>query len=215
MKSMLHEAATVAKAIEKAWTESGKPSEFTIKIHEMGEKNFLGFNKRPAIVSIIYDPRSQIAPSGDKKVIQPQQRQERYQQQGQRERGDQRRKQQQPADKRQPMVTRPVQEILPPPVEAWTQELVTDIEQGLKEIMAIMDIRIPYATRVDRRALYIIFERGIFPTVDEDRQLFAGLSHLLVQFLKKKHKKKLRGYHLVLSAKDYAAPSGSNTSSSY
>ena len=42
MKSMLHEASTVAKAIEKAWTESGKPLEFTIKIHEVGEKNFFG-----------------------------------------------------------------------------------------------------------------------------------------------------------------------------
>ncbi|MFA5306495.1 MAG: Jag N-terminal domain-containing protein [Candidatus Babeliales bacterium] len=214
MKSMLHEAATVAKAIEKAWADSGKPSEFTIKIHEMGEKNFLGFNKRPAIVSIIYDPRSQVASFGDKKVVQPQQRQERYQQQGPRERGDQRRKPQ-PVEKRQPMVTRSVQEILPPQVEAWTSELVTDIEQWLKEIMGIMDIRVAYATRVDRRALYVIFERGIFPTVDEDRQLFAGLSHLLVQFLKKKHKKKLRGYHLVLSAKDYAAPSGSTTPSSH
>ncbi len=215
MKSMLHEAATVAKAIEKAWTDSGKPSEFTIKIHEIGEKNFLGFNKRPAIVSIIYDPRSsQVTPSGEKKVIQPPQRQERYQQQGPRERVDQRRKQQ-TFEKRQPVVTRPVQEILPPQVEAWTSDLVTDIEQWLKEITGLLDIHVAYTSNVDRRALFIMFERGIFPTVDEDRQLFASLSHLLVQFLKKKHKKKLRGYHLVLSAKDYAAPSGTTPPSSH
>jgi predicted RNA-binding protein Jag len=203
MKSMLHEAATVAKAIEKAWTDSGKPSEFTIKIHEMGEKNFLGFNKRPAIVSIIYDPRSQVTPSGEKRVVQPPMRQERPQQ-GMRERSDQRRR---PLyEKRPQMVTRPLQEAINPQAEAWTSDLVTDVEQWFKEIIGLLEIHMPYTTRVDRRALYFIFERGIFSSPDEDRQLFAGLSHLLVQFLKKKHKKKLRGYHLVISTKDYAAP---------
>ena len=55
MKSMLHEASSIISAIEKAWTESGKPSEFTIKILEEGEKGFLGFAKRPAIVSITFN----------------------------------------------------------------------------------------------------------------------------------------------------------------
>jgi hypothetical protein len=215
MKSMLHEAATVAKAIEKAWTDSGKPSEFTIKIHEMGEKNFLGFNKRPAIISIIYDPRCQAIPTpSEKKVTQPLPRQERpSQQQGMRERVDQRRRQQ-VYEKRPPVVTRPVQESIVPPVEAWTPELVSDVEQWFKEAVGLLEIQTSYTTRIDRRALYFIFERGIFSSPDEDRQLFASLSHLLVQFLKKKHKKKLRGYHLVISAKDYAAP-GAPQSASY
>ena len=55
MKSMLHEASSIINAIEKAWTESGKPSEFTIKILEEGQKGFLGFTKRPAIVSITFN----------------------------------------------------------------------------------------------------------------------------------------------------------------
>src|SRR5258708_34816791 len=67
MKSMLHEASSVIKAIEKAWIESGKPLEFTINIHEVGEKNFFGFTKRPAIVSITYDPRKQPNKNFDKK----------------------------------------------------------------------------------------------------------------------------------------------------
>src|SRR5258708_17435903 len=67
MKSMLHEASSVIKAIEKAWIESGKPLEFTINIHEVEEKNFFGFTKRPAIVSITYDPRKQPNKNFDKK----------------------------------------------------------------------------------------------------------------------------------------------------
>src|SRR5262249_23155390 len=67
MKSMLHEASSVIKAIEKAWIDSGKPLEFTINIHEMGEKNFLGFTKRPAIVSVTYDPKKQSSKIIEKK----------------------------------------------------------------------------------------------------------------------------------------------------
>jgi predicted RNA-binding protein Jag len=203
MKSMLHEAATVAKAVEKAWTDSGRPSEFTIKIHEMGERNFLGFNKRPAIVSIIYDPRSQATPSGEKRAVQPPLRPDRQQSQGMRERPEQRRRQ--VYEKRSPLVTRPLQE---PQADVWVPELTTDVEQWFKEIVGLLEIQIPYTTKIDRRAFYLLFDRGVFSSPDEDRQFFAGLSHLLVQFLKKKHKKKLRGYHLVISAKDYAAAPG-------
>lgn len=56
---MLHEASTIFKAIEEAWNESGKPTEFTINILEAGEKGFLWFNNRPAIVSISYDQKNQ------------------------------------------------------------------------------------------------------------------------------------------------------------
>src|SRR6202050_469390 len=59
MKSMLYEASSVVKAIEKAWAESGNPGEFTVKVLEREEKNFFGFSKKPAVISIAYDPRKQ------------------------------------------------------------------------------------------------------------------------------------------------------------
>lgn len=54
---MLHEAQSIQKAIEQAWTAAGNPSEFTIKVLDAGEKGLLWFVKRPAIVSISYDPK--------------------------------------------------------------------------------------------------------------------------------------------------------------
>src|SRR3989304_9153035 len=68
MKSILHEGASIVKAIEKAWKESGKPSEFTVNVLEVGEKNFLGLTKRPAVVSISYDPRK-VARGPEKKEL--------------------------------------------------------------------------------------------------------------------------------------------------
>lgn len=57
MKSVLHEASSILKAIEKAWEASGKPSEFSVKVLEEGETKFLFFTSKPAIVSISFDQR--------------------------------------------------------------------------------------------------------------------------------------------------------------
>lgn len=57
MKSVLHEASSILKAIEKAWEASGKPTEFSVKILEQGEKKFWFFTSRPSIVSISFDPK--------------------------------------------------------------------------------------------------------------------------------------------------------------
>src|SRR3990172_11151897 len=59
MKSMLHEASSIMKAIEKAWNESGQPTEFTVKVLEEGEKGFLWFSKNPAVISLSFDPKKQ------------------------------------------------------------------------------------------------------------------------------------------------------------
>lgn len=55
MKSLVEEASSIAKAIEKAWERAGKPSSFSVKIYETGEKNFLGFTKKSAKVGIFFE----------------------------------------------------------------------------------------------------------------------------------------------------------------
>ena len=57
MKSMVQEGSSVAKAIDKAWELAGKPSEFTIKVMQVEERNFFGMVKKSAVVSIVYEPR--------------------------------------------------------------------------------------------------------------------------------------------------------------
>lgn len=55
MKSLVEEASSIAKAIEKAWERAGKPHNFSVKIYETGEKNFLGFSKKSAKVGIFFE----------------------------------------------------------------------------------------------------------------------------------------------------------------
>ena len=66
MKSILEEASSIPKAVEKAWQAAGQPEEFTIKIYETDKRNFFGFLKKAAVVSIQFDPRK--TPQGAKEA---------------------------------------------------------------------------------------------------------------------------------------------------
>ena len=63
MRSLLVQASSVEKAVEKAWADAGMPTNFTIKILDFGEKGFLGMVKKNAIISILYEPKNQTSTS--------------------------------------------------------------------------------------------------------------------------------------------------------
>ena len=69
MKSIIEEASSVAKAIEKGWAEAGKPQEFSIKVFEEATKNFIGMTTKSAKVAIFYDERTPIV--GEKPKATP------------------------------------------------------------------------------------------------------------------------------------------------
>ncbi|MFH1831376.1 MAG: hypothetical protein ABH827_01100 [bacterium] len=232
MKSMLHEAPTVIKAIEKAWTDSGQPSEFTIKVLETGETSFLWFSKHPAIISMTYDPKKQLKktdvpkekpaagqttqssqfkrqgqhqspsqtqqaqPSGQKYQDN---RQQRPTQQTQTQPGQQLRQQAQTQQTSQQMQgDQPLFERTP---LAWIDEWIETIDKDLKDIMVVMGIDTPFTIQADKKTLHINFTKNILATPEEERLLFISLSYLLIQFLKKRFKKKLRGFHLLIKSK--------------
>lgn len=55
MKSIVQEASSIERAIDKAWNEAGKPRSFTIEVLDEGEKTFFGFSRRTAKVTILYE----------------------------------------------------------------------------------------------------------------------------------------------------------------
>ena len=215
---MLHEGSTVVKAIQKAWEASGMPLEFTINVHEVGERNFLGFSKRPAIVSIAFDQRkvqqaSAFGKKGDSRN-QGQQAQRPDARQnfnkGQKPRVEVKPKLSPEKDRefvanlqkpQQPREQFKPEGVSTPEPEQWTQEMANDIREWLNETLAHVGIATPFGLQFDRRMLTVTFDANVMPTPDEERQLFIGLSYILMQFLKKKCKKKLRGHHLVFNSK--------------
>ena len=206
---MLHEAPTVVKAITKAWEESGQPSEFTIKILEPGKKGFLWFSKHSAIVSISYDPRKQARKTAQprrKETSRPQRtyssdrkkptHQQSYDK-GKRPTRDRDRDQKSRYGQQQKSKEFTKDFVS----ERWTDDWVDNINGNLKEIMSIIKIPTKFTSRIDKKTLHINFINNLLPSAEEERLLFISLSYLLIQFLKKKYKKKLRGFHLVIKSK--------------
>lgn len=54
MKSIIHEASSLAKAIEQGWIKAGKPQEFSVKVFEVEKTNFFGFVTQKAKVGIFF-----------------------------------------------------------------------------------------------------------------------------------------------------------------
>jgi len=61
MKSIIEQASSIMKAIEKAWDQAEKPKEFSIKIFEQEERNFFGMTTKPAKVGIFFGDKA-VAP---------------------------------------------------------------------------------------------------------------------------------------------------------
>jgi predicted RNA-binding protein Jag len=208
MKSMLHEASSIIKAIEKAWTDSGKPSEFTIKILEEGQKGFLGLTKFPAIVSITFTSTKSLDKSRFKER-DFQAKKPRYEQQPQQPR-QQERPRVQRADSqdflnRQQAVKKaePVKVSTQPPAEElqiWTPELAGFVSENLKDFLTVMQLQVGFNTKIDKKNLFIYLEKPIFDGTEENRIFLNAISYLLMQFLKRKHKKKFRGYQILMSS---------------
>ena len=57
LRSVVEEASSVAKAIEKAWQNAGKPEEFSVKVFQQAERNLFGFTTKSAKVGIFYNVR--------------------------------------------------------------------------------------------------------------------------------------------------------------
>jgi hypothetical protein len=246
MKSVLHEASSILKAIEKAWEASGKPSEFNVKVLEQGEKKFWVFTSRPSIVSISFDPRHVAkvqAPSNNRnrrpvnqnsntnstqdKLLSgtsPQldsmsrnnprgRNQQNSRQQGQstpsrNQNSPQQRQQQNPVRSTQPQQQQPArqqQQIQHGSSNSelssgWTPELAQFTTKELKGILHIMGITVPFQDKIDQKTLTITFSQAPLDNKEDARLLYISLSYLLIQLTKKQEKKKLRGFHLVITS---------------
>jgi hypothetical protein len=58
MRSVIHEASSIAKAIEQGWIKAGKPRNFSVKIFEEPQRSFFGlFTAKSAKIGIFVEDR--------------------------------------------------------------------------------------------------------------------------------------------------------------
>jgi spoIIIJ-associated protein len=191
MRSLLVQASSVEKAVEKAWTDAGMPTEFNIKILDFGQKGFLGITKKPAIISITFEPKKQTAISRaiTTKSVKPKPKPKQ---------SPQKKEQTHPAyipKSERPKGEHPVVRTF------WTDSLIYDITSWLTEMTKTMKLTYSFKVQTQKKILTITFDKEVLATTEDERLLFSGLSYLLIQFLKKKHKKKYQGYKIMLTSK--------------
>lgn len=82
----------------------------------------------------------------------------------------------------------------------WDDAATDHVRDSLIEITKIMNIDKKFSCRVDRHLLRIEFEKPIFSAPSEERMLFASYAFILMQFLKRKFKRGLRGCRIAISS---------------
>lgn len=205
MKSILQEASSIERAIDKAWNEAGKPKEFTIKILDQGERNFLGLTRRPAIVSILYKPEKstyhQQKPrrDRDKNSSSGRTRGRRNENGVRQERSNNGYE----VANRSAATSRETSHSSPRRYEdpvSWNSQWKKSVVNSLKDLLKHMGIKTGFTTEVtEERLLTITFKSPLMQEEEEQRMLFASLSYLSIQLLKREYKNRFTGFRIVVT----------------
>ncbi len=201
MKSIIEEASSITKAIESAWKRANQPNEFSIRIFEMPQKNMFGFTTKSAKIGIFYDEGKK---NNDK-------HHHAQQQASQQNHAPKERAAKQP---HQPVVTKekekePVkQQPAPAPKpkkveteqsEPWNKDMVNFTQDWLDSVVANLNIDKKFTITPERYHLKISFNKPVFEDENKNRAFFRNCAHLLLQSIRNKFKRPLKGFKIVLT----------------
>jgi predicted RNA-binding protein Jag len=205
MKSIVEEASSISKAIENAWKRADQPTEFSVRIHELPQKNMFGFTSKPAKIALFFPEESKktgthktvshtsstnpipavskpVTVKAQPKKIVPQQ-----------------------AQPQKPVKPTPTTPAEPKPArqetaEPWSPEMVTYAETWLKELLQKLEIKnADFQTTPQRYHLKISFTNPIFPEDEKNRALFRNCAHLILQATRNAFKRPLKGFKAILT----------------
>lgn len=237
MRSILLEASSIERAIDKAWNEAGKPREFTIKVHDEGERNFLGFSRRPARLSILFVPQrdesasrssrgrsrnnNENRRSGDRNDRNDR-NDRRYNSRSsdRNDRNDRNDRSSGSSDRRPSRSDSPTRY----PADStkntgassnvsassasqdWRGEWEKYVITTVRDIVKLMDITIPFEAQRDDKMLTLTFKKRVLEDAEEQHMLFASLSYLSIQFLKRHYKNRFLGYRVLITCAEGEKP---------
>jgi predicted RNA-binding protein Jag len=215
MKSITEQGSSIAKAIEKGWEKAGKPQEFSVKIFEEAKWNFLGITTNPAKVGIFFELPHPVAVSqketprarGYSKPHRPSsagaqhhgQKKEHRQQQPASEQSHQTKSYHQQQQQHQEPVQHNV-ESGAQQKEIWNEAMLSMAKEWLRSILDSMNFsHITFYAEANNYDLKLTFERPPFAETDRQQQFYRGLSLLLMQTLRHKLRRSLRGFRVIIT----------------
>jgi hypothetical protein len=198
MKSIMQEASSIIKALEKAWTSAGQPREFSVKVYEEPEKNFLGMTTKSAKIGIFFQEKPAVA---EKKEQKPKIRAEAPPAKvvEQKKQPSQKQPVVKPLLARKPEETK-IQQAQRQQRVIWTDDMVSSASTWIRGALKAMDkSNISFTSSANNYYLRFTFNAPIGESSEKERHIFRSLSFLLLQSLKRQLKRPLRGFKVVLT----------------
>lgn len=187
MKSIMEEASSIAKAIEKGWTRAGEPKEFTVRIFEVPQKNFLRFTVKPAKVGIFFKEQAPVKETRAKEIKRLV---EKRQEERDAIKGARAEKERQREAKPQPIKT-----------DKWTAPMMQEAKGWLDMVLRHANkANVPYSLDAKKYSLIVHFSRPVLDDKKKEQLLFKSFSYLMMQALKRKFKRGLKGYKVILTS---------------
>lgn len=224
MKSILQEASTIAKAVEQGWKEAGEPHEFSVKILELPQRNFIGLTTRSAKIAFMFNGaplKPEPTQRSNQKTYAPRERKETFTTSG-----GQPRQHQAPAHAQQPVASHPhiqreQRDTFAPKKERtftpeaasegqsfakkrpegfWTDEMVAYAREWFATSLKHMD-RPDITFTIEPQTFYlrITLSKPVFAEEGQEKHLLASISSLMLATIKKQFRKALRGHKIVLT----------------
>lgn len=229
MKSIMEQASSVIKAVEKAWQQAGHPQEFSIKVFEKEEKNFFGITTKPAKIAFFFNERTvkqhQAQPTKKFTKKHPQEKNNTGTQKPPRVRPLEHnkkapqktsakpapKKNNAPVEKRASIIVKTpnvastmIDKAADKKKEApilWTPEMITFAKQWTTQTLSLLGFNgASFTADVNRYHLKIHFDKQVTANTQSERALFRNCAHLVMQTVRNNFKKKLKGFKVILNS---------------
>jgi len=221
MKSIIEQASSIIKAIEKAWNQADNPKEFSIKIFEKEEKNFFGLTTKPAKIGIFYTDKPIIheksvpKPRLEIKEPRPNIKESAPKQAPTLEKSQQDRLEQVRTEQPHPTQQKPIARPSAPsqnnrsentPAEkpqrvaaAWNDTMVNSTQTWLKKTLALMGMTaITFTTEIAGKNLKLTFNQPLLSESAHEQQLFRSFAHLIMSSLRNQYKQEIKDLKVIL-----------------
>jgi hypothetical protein len=223
MKSIIQEASSIAKAIEHGWLKAGKPQDFSVKVFQESEKNFIGMTTKQAKIAIIFNdhvaaaalPRvtkqARQAPeprTATKKLQKSPVTTETNETRNSDYREGNALRAQKPSREPRTRLEKgtPEREQLGTPTPVWTGELDKAAQEWLRESLTLLGYpKVVFSTSIHQQLLKINFSSPLMEDATKQKYLFRNLAFLLMQTLRHQAKRSLRHARIIFTCNETAA----------
>jgi len=198
MKSIVEEASSIVKAIEKAWIRAGKPLSFQVKILEESKRNFFGMTVKSAKIGFFFAKEAEpvrrparTEPRRDRSYSSPREVRE------VRERTEVKRPEPQRPERRE----QPREQRESKPKSRWSPEMVSTSKDWLEQNLRTMGLsRISFSLDAKGYYLRVVFSEPLAIDRAKEQQLYKSFAHLIMQMLRTKFRKGFTGFKVVLKS---------------